>query len=538
MIIDNNTKSQLFSSESFRKSYDNFQYDLTTTMGAAFGDAMMHNPTPALWRMGDSFFSDNADQISAEDAQAKYGLNGALKFDAPVSDSYARGMMEVKIAEIKNQQILEKGQKGFYAESAKFATGLGASIIDPINIASSFIPGGRLLSAVGMARLAASKTLTGTIGRGVVTGAIGAAIIEPIPLYSAKQYQLDYDMTDTLMNIIFGGVIGGGVHGVGHFFSARAEVRAIDSSLKDMTFHKQKEVFTKNLDALIDDKLPNLAPDFIKDAKQNLRANYLTDEQFLNAIPEVLEGKWDEAVRIKKIFESKEIVEKKQQSLISWIKKNGGVNDPGGELTSYLKTGGRGKARIGLVTNRKAAKYQADKVLRAAQNAGFFPKDRIDAPDELTINDLFDAIDLELRGMGQLANKTVSPKDDLRMNGFDDNMTVSQIFDELIAKDFENRQSVEADVFNEPFPEHHLYDNVREDVFLETDNDFYNPIELSDIEKQVADLDVEVKNILENMDETFRADYETTFKEIGEELKMAQSLKDDLSNLVGCVLVK
>ena len=535
MIIDNNTKSQIFSSDNYRKSYDNFQYDMGDTVGAAFGDSMMHNPAPALWRLAKGAFSSKADEISAEDAQAKYGLGGALKFDAPVSDSYARGMMETKVKEMRNQQILDKGQKGFIAETAKFGAGLGASIIDPINIATTFIPTGRVFSAVGLSKLAGSKTLGATVTKGAVSGSVGAAIVEPLPLYSAKKYQLDYDMTDSLMNIVFGGVIGGGVHGIGHFFSGRAETRAVDSALKSLTFDEQKNVFTKNLDAIFDDKLPRLAPDFVKDAKQKLRAEHLTDEDFLRAIPDVMESKYKEAVRIKEVFDAKEMIQNKEQSLISWIKERGGVNDPGGELRSYLKTGGRGQAQVGLVTNKSGDIYQPDKLLRDAQEAGFFPKDDPSMPDALTTADLYEAIDMEMRGLGRAGNKQISVKEDLRANGFDDNMTVGQIFDELAARDMETRTPTETDVFNEPFPDNHIFDDTREDMFLEPDNDFYNPIEMTDIEKQIADLDLEVKNTLENMDESAKADYKETFKEIGEELKAAQSLKDDLSNLVNCV---
>lgn len=536
MIVDNNTKSQIFSSDNYRKSYDNFQYDLGDTVAASFGDSMMHNPAPALWRLAKgTIFSDKADEISAEDAQAKYGLNGALTFEAPVSDSYARGMMETKIKEMKNQQVLDKGQKGFVAETLKLGAGLGASVLDPINIASAFIPTGRVLSAVGAAKLAGSKTLGATIGKGIISGSVGAALVEPLPLYSAKKYQLDYDMTDSLMNIVFGGVIGGGAHGIGHFFSSRAEARAVDSALKDLTFGKQKEVFQKNLDAFFNDKLPKIEPDIVKNAKQNLRADHLTDEEFLRAIPDVMEAKWKEALGIKQVFETKDVVAEREQTLIDFIKKRGGVNDPTGELRSYLKTGGRGQAQVGLVTNKKGDKYQPDKLLRDAQEAGFFPKDDPNAPASLSVADLFEAIDMEMRGLGRAANQNISSKEDLRMNGFDDDMTIEQIFDELAAREFEGRQSAEADVFNEPFPDNHLYDDTREDIFLETDSDFFNPIEKSDIEKQVSDMELEVKNTMENMDESAKADYEETFKEIDDEIKVAQSLKDDLSNLASCV---
>lgn len=550
MIVDNNAKSQIFSADTYRKSYDNFEYDLGTTVGAAYGDALMHNPLPALQRLAKGAFSQTTDLIPAEDAEAKYGLGGVLKFDAPVSDSYARGMMETKIKEMRNQQILEKGQKGFVAGAAKFGAGLGASVIDPINIATAFIPITPALKAVGAGSLVASKTFGATVTKGAISGAIGAAAVEPLPLYSAKQYQLDYDMTDSLMNIVFGGVIGGGAHGVGHFFSTRPEARSVDSSLKNMTFDRQKEVFTKNLDAIFDDRLPRLEPEFIRDAKENLRADHLTDDEFLRAVPEVMEAQLNKAIEIKKTFsdlKAKNIAARKPESITQFIKNNGGITDPGGELKSQdIKLPGlirKGKAKIGTAQGVQTIDNQIDVVRERVFDAGFFPgKNNY---DEITNDELFQAIKDDLSGKKiyklsdleavKKAAYSDSAYQSLEESGFTDDMTVAQIFDELAARDFEGRRSTEADVYNELFPEHHLFDENRPDLFLEPDMDFDAPIEMTDIEARVMELEAEIKSNLDAMDDGLRRDYEDTFAEIDEEIKIAQSLKDDLNNLVTCV---
>lgn len=94
------------------------------------------------------------------------------------------------------------------------AAGLAASVIDPLNIASAFIP------VVGPARY--SNMLARAGGRaaragvrlrvGALEGAVGAAIVEPLPLLAASQDQTDYDMGDSLLNVAFGTVLGGGLH--------------------------------------------------------------------------------------------------------------------------------------------------------------------------------------------------------------------------------------------------------------------------------------------------------------------------------------
>src|SRR5690606_9225885 len=52
-------------------------------------------------------------------------------------------------------------------------------------------------------------------GVGAVEGAVGAAIIEPLPLIAAQMDQTEYGLSDSLANIALGGLLGGGLHTVG-----------------------------------------------------------------------------------------------------------------------------------------------------------------------------------------------------------------------------------------------------------------------------------------------------------------------------------
>lgn len=113
------------------------------------------------------------------------------------------------------QQVMTRANGGAFG--TQLAAGISASLLDPLNIASAFVP------VVGEARYASILGRAATpLGRagvragvGAVEGAVGAAIIEPLPLLAAQQDQTEYGLSDSLANIAMGGLLGGGLHTVG-----------------------------------------------------------------------------------------------------------------------------------------------------------------------------------------------------------------------------------------------------------------------------------------------------------------------------------
>ena len=123
-------------------------------------------------------------------------------------------MVDEKKEERARQSIISRGpegswnpfSKGFYVGAAKFGTGLAVSMLDPINIGASFIP---VFGQARFAALAARQGLrTARLTRGVVEGAVGAALVEPIVYSAAKRVQADYGAADSLLNIAFGSILG------------------------------------------------------------------------------------------------------------------------------------------------------------------------------------------------------------------------------------------------------------------------------------------------------------------------------------------
>lgn len=206
--------------------------------GAAFEEAFTTNPSTSLYRMEgltqeqegravvmgpESYFAPNQARmepdsplVSAQDARDKVDSLG-LKLNIP-EQGIRSGALDVLIerqqAQLARQQILARAGSSF---GTQLSAGLAASIIDPINIASAFVP------VVGEARYAAMIGRAATplaragvrAGVGALEGAVGAAIIEPLPLLAARQDQTDYDLSDSLANIAFGAVLGGGLHTIG-----------------------------------------------------------------------------------------------------------------------------------------------------------------------------------------------------------------------------------------------------------------------------------------------------------------------------------
>lgn len=113
------------------------------------------------------------------------------------------------------QQVMARANGGSFG--TQLAAGIAASLLDPLNIASVFVPVvGEARYAAMLGRAASPLGRAGVrAGVGAVEGAVGAAIIEPLPLLAAGLDQTEYGLSDSLANIAMGGLLGGGLHSVG-----------------------------------------------------------------------------------------------------------------------------------------------------------------------------------------------------------------------------------------------------------------------------------------------------------------------------------
>ena len=207
-------------------------------LGAAAGDAWEGLPTVALGRLGEmAALSAQATGTDVEldesgtpvisherrpmsilpmEEQASiidaHGLKGQIMPQPGYSRDMLDVVMERKKAELARQATREAAP-GIYAPLG-FATELGISLFDPINVASAFVPvvgEARVLSMLGRASGALGRAGV-RAGVGTVEGAVGAAMIEPVIALAQTQQQADYDMSDALGNIAFGAAFGAALH--------------------------------------------------------------------------------------------------------------------------------------------------------------------------------------------------------------------------------------------------------------------------------------------------------------------------------------
>lgn len=189
-------------------------------MEAQFASTVTELPTVAGKRLWDlQAARATGPKLGVEEAQARIreaGMEGLLAADDGLTESALDILIERKRDEVRRNTTLSRGRGGFVEGAARLGVALGTSLADPVNVASAFIP---IVGEARYLRLLKNATRVGRVGVragvGAVEGAAGAALIEPL-IYTAKQQeQADYDMADSLLNIAFGTIFGGGLHVVG-----------------------------------------------------------------------------------------------------------------------------------------------------------------------------------------------------------------------------------------------------------------------------------------------------------------------------------
>ena len=234
--------------------YDQYSTRLGETLGAIAADSWNFNPLSSIGTYYDmqsarsQSLEDNQVRISRDELNKEYSDLG-LFFKEDEFQSVVDIMVEEKKDERSRQSIIERGPKGFGVGALKFATGLGVSLFDPINIAASFIP------VFGQARFAGLVARQGftraRLAKGVTEGAVGAAIVEPIVYGVAKEVQADYGLADSLLNITFGTILGGGLHvGAGKLKDLRTaskfKQRVKEANTPDQELNLYKEYYPEN----------------------------------------------------------------------------------------------------------------------------------------------------------------------------------------------------------------------------------------------------------------------------------------------------
>ena len=203
--------------------YDQYKSSLFESLGAVAADNWNFNPGSSLVLWSQKIDAQiqstkqNLEKVNRQNLNKEYAKIG-LFFEEDEYQSVVDIMVKEKKEERARQSIMERGpkgswnplNKGFYVGAAKLTTGLAVSMVDPINIAASFIP---VFGQARFAKLVAKQGFTKARAiRGAVEGVAGAAIVEPLVYGVAQSVQADYDLYDSFLNIGFGAVMGSGLH--------------------------------------------------------------------------------------------------------------------------------------------------------------------------------------------------------------------------------------------------------------------------------------------------------------------------------------
>lgn len=244
-----------YAAESDVNVYENFtKPDLGDVLANTWDETLEFNPTTSLSRLMQQDDPD-AKTLSPEEANEKYSI-GSLKFDEPVNEAAAKRQYEANFAAAKRSEVGRLGPQGFLPTVAKFGVAIAGSAIDPLNIASAFVPElalGRF--AAGAAAVGRTATMGQRAAFGVAEGAVGAALVEPLPYFAAQKDRLEYGLADSMLNIAVGGVLGGGLHSIGRAMELRRERAIAEKDAKIQAyieeFHKS-EAARSELSATVD----------------------------------------------------------------------------------------------------------------------------------------------------------------------------------------------------------------------------------------------------------------------------------------------
>ncbi len=164
-------------------------------------------------------------EVPIADAKARVkqeGLEDHLKL--PDQPTIRPAVLDLMVADAHERQQYEaavnRGPHGFLPGALGFATGIGAGMIDPVNIAAFSIPVlgearyGQILARAGDSFVSRAAIKTGV---GAAQGAVGGAALVPADWWLKTQDGQDYTFADALKSVALSAGMGAAFHAAGGF---------------------------------------------------------------------------------------------------------------------------------------------------------------------------------------------------------------------------------------------------------------------------------------------------------------------------------
>ena len=194
--------------------YDIAKAGTLDVLGATFQETLYYNPLNAVNRLAEQYtgLGQTGKVISKDDwKESEYYRDGIQFDDNGIKEGLAQLLAERVDRRREFQITLQRSKGGFGLGAAQFGVAIAGSFLDPLNIASAFIP------AVGPARVASMAAKMGKSGsravKGAVDGAVGAAVLEPLIIGAAAAEQDEsYTLLDSFLNVAVGSALGSGLH--------------------------------------------------------------------------------------------------------------------------------------------------------------------------------------------------------------------------------------------------------------------------------------------------------------------------------------
>ncbi len=416
-------EDQQFDQNLFDRYFDVAPASNLDVLSDTFQETLYYNPANALLRLSEQYgYEGQRGQTLTKDQymESEYYRPGIQVDDDGIKEGLAKLLAERKDKRDSFNLTLNASRGGFGLGAAQFGVAIAGSLLDPLNIASAFVP------TLGTARAATLAAKFGKNGgrfmTGVMDGMVGAAILEPLVIGAAAAEQdQDYNLMDSFLNVAIGGALGGGLHvGFGKISDRiersnqevkdKATVLAVEQAAgdKDITagsLHKVTE--NRAADSLI--KRSKMGRDFDPSVRaqtdtldpetgeiintETIKEDQITKPEGVPDPETKLFDAIDDPVYKRKGKTLPSILRpKKPDGLLKFIQKNGGVNlkDPDLPEIDAVVGGINARRKVkGLATQKGKT---INDMMDLAREAGYFPKQLVDGVDEFTPSQFYNAI--------------------------------------------------------------------------------------------------------------------------------------------------
>ena len=349
-----------------RQNY--FDYSKSGTMdvlGATFQQAFYENPMNAALRSTQLFFGgDTGRKLTPQEYQeSEFFREGITVGEDGIYEGAASILAERYDVRSKRKLILSRSRGGVGLGATQLGVGLVASMLDPLAVGAAFIPG-VAAARLGMA-VARPVTASGRFARGAVEGAVGTAALEPI-VYGAARYEqdADYTLADSMLNVAFGTVLGGGLHAVGG---------AIGDAVSRSRLKTKKALLQTAVAQLADGRKVDVEPLIKADSQLRndpaFRGANVVDES-IGETPDL--DMRPKGNRIPDSLRPLLVPGERPKSVREFIRSIGGIKGDDPLATDLLERSGGDKSLFRA--KRGKDKQPLDRAREAAEEAGYLPE--------------------------------------------------------------------------------------------------------------------------------------------------------------------